>query len=62
MTRFPCAHPAVIVRLEAVDDLRCMHTYIYENLVVLSDDSDQPNALASYRNGGDMTLTQLPPA
>ena len=62
MTRFPCAHPAVIIKLEAVDDLRFMHTHIYEKLVVLSVDPDQLNALASYTSGGDTTLTRLPPA
>ena len=61
MTRFPCAHPAVIIKLEAVDDLRFMHTHIYEKLVVLSVDPDQPNAPASYTSGGDTTLTRLPP-
>ena len=44
MTRIPCARPADIIRLEAVDDLRIMPAYAYEKLVVLSVDPDQPNA------------------
>ena len=47
MTRVPCAHPADIIKLEAVDDLRIMPAYAYEKPVVLSVDPDQPNAPAS---------------
>ena len=53
MTPIPCAHPADIVVLDAVDDLRIMPAYAYEKLVVLSVDPGQPSASASYMSGGD---------